>query len=63
MEGTTGLWPLMGGRSNEFVNEIMKTIGLERADAVAMAVRMLVAQLIMAADMPAPVFGETQGAA
>jgi hypothetical protein len=41
----------------------MKTIRLNRSEATAMATRMLIAQFIMALNMPESSFEETQGAA
>ena len=58
-----GSWTLLGRHSEALVDQIMKTIRLSRADATAMAIRMLIAELIIAADMAAPAFEETHGVA
>ena len=60
---TARFWPHEIGPSELLINQIMKTIRLNRSEATAMATRMLIAQFIMALNMPEPLFGETQGAA
>ena len=56
-------WPLRNWPSELMVRQIMQTIHLDRAEAMTMAIRMLITQLIMASNMPAYSFDESQGAA
>ncbi len=63
MEATLEPWPLQSNLSEALVSQIMKTVHLSRADAIAMALRMLIVEFLLAADMPAIAFGNVQGAA
>lgn len=45
------------------IRQIMQTIHLDHAEAMTMAIRMLITQLIMASNMPAHSLEESQGAA
>ncbi|NQU08261.1 MAG: hypothetical protein HQ583_06840 [Candidatus Abyssubacteria bacterium] len=58
-----GFMPLSNGRSELLVREIMGTIHLDRAEATSMALRMLIAQLFIAASVSAFPLEEVQGVA
>ena len=60
---TARYWPVNIGASESMVEQIMKTIHLDHAEAVSMAIGMIITQLIMAAEMAGPAFIETQGIA
>jgi hypothetical protein len=56
---TARYWPVNIGASESMVDQIMKTIHLERAEAVSMAIGMIITQIVMAAEMA----GSAQGIA
>jgi hypothetical protein len=45
------------------INQLMKTIHLDRAEATSMAVSMLITQLLMVVDTPMRMLSESHGAA
>ena len=55
--------PLSNGRSELLIGEIMGAIHLDRAEATSMALRMLIAQLFIAASVSAFPLEEVQGIA
>lgn len=60
---TARYWPLRNWPSELMIRQIMQTIHLDHAEAMTMAIRMLITQLIMASNMPAHSLEESQGAA
>ena len=58
-----GFMPLSNGRSELLIGEIMSAIHMDRAEATSMALRMLIAQLFIAASVSAFPLEEVQGAA
>jgi hypothetical protein len=55
--------PLQNGRSEILVHEIMTTLHLNRPEATVMALRMLIGELIIAANMAVTVPEEAHGVA
>ena len=60
---TARYWPVKIGTSEILVEQIMRTVHLGRAEAMSMAIGMLITQLIMAAEMAGSALVETQGIA
>ncbi len=60
---TARYWPIRNWPSELMIRQIMQTIHLDRAEAMTMAIRMLITQLIMASNMPAHSLDESQGVA
>ena len=58
---TVRYWPISVGASETLVEQIMRTIHIDRTEAMRMAIGMLVTQLIIAAETAAPAFGESLG--
>jgi hypothetical protein len=58
---TVRYWPISVGASETLVDQIMRTIHIDRTEAMRMAIGMLVTQLIIAAEIATPAFGEPLG--